>query len=80
MDMRAETVKKEIGLLIDQAIEAEKAMGGDLMLNGFKIIASFQGIDQTICIKWLHNGSRNGYYETVGHNGIFDEFESKGGL
>lgn len=69
--MRAETVKEVIGSLIDKAIETEKAMRGDLMLNGFQIIASFQGIDQTIGIKWLHNGSRYGTYATIGHHGIF---------
>lgn len=71
MDMRAETVKEAIGSLIDKAIEAEKAMRGDLMLNGFQIIASFQGVDQVIGIRWLHNGSRYGADVIVGHHGIF---------
>lgn len=63
--MRAETVKEAIGSLIDKAIEDEKAMGGDLILNGFQIIASFQGIDQTIGIKWFHNGCRYGIFYRV---------------
>lgn len=78
--MRVETVKKAIGLLIDQAVETDKVLNGDLMLTGFQISAAFQGIEQKIGISWSHDGAYYGNYVTVGHHGIFNGFESEGGL
>ena len=77
IDERAEVAKETAGKLIDMAVEHEKKLGGDLLLEAFQINADFRGVEMLMSIRWFHNDKKYGVIFRVGEMGIFNGLEKE---